>query len=103
MRASSEPRGDRPTTREASAAAVAAAGLLELAGYVPDPDRYRDAAVAILATLASPAYLAEGTAHRSILLHSNGNVNSRSEVDVGHIYADYYFLEAILRYREMAG
>ena len=91
------------TPKEASAAAAAAAGLLELAGYVPDADRYRNAAVEILEALASPTYLADGTPHRSILLHSNANVNTGSEVDVGHIYADYYFLEAILRYREMAG
>jgi len=90
------------TPREASAAAVAAAGLLELAGHVPGADRYRNAAVEILEALASPTYLADGTPHRSILLHSNANVNTGSEVDVGHIYADYYFLEAILRYREMA-
>ncbi len=91
------------TPKEASAAAAAAAGLLELAGHVPDADRYRNAAVEILEALASPTYLADGTPHRSILLHSNANVNTGSEVDVGHIYADYYFLEAILRYREMAG
>jgi hypothetical protein len=30
-------------------------------------------------------------------------VNAGSEVDVGHIHADYYFLEAILRYTEMVG
>jgi unsaturated chondroitin disaccharide hydrolase len=89
------------TPKEASAAAVAAAGLLELAGYAADSDRYRNAALAILHALASSPYLAKGTPHRSILLHSNGNVNSGSEVDVGHIYADYYFLQAVLRYREL--
>jgi unsaturated chondroitin disaccharide hydrolase len=91
------------TPKEASAAAAAAAGLLDLVGYVPDPDRYRDAGLEILEALASPAYLGEGTPHRSILLHSNANVNTGSEVDVGHVYADYYFLEAILRYRNLDG
>ena len=91
------------TPKEASAAAVAAAGLIELAGFVADGDRYLEAARQILEALASPSYLSEGTRHRSILLRSNGNVNSGSEVNVGHIYADYYFLEAILRYRKAVG
>jgi hypothetical protein len=91
------------TPKEASAAAAAAAGMIELAGYVADGDRYLNAARDILEALASPAYLSEGTPHRSILRRSNGNVNSGAEVNVGHIYADYYFLEAILRYREALG
>jgi len=95
------PSTSASTPKEASAAAAGAAGLLELADYVSDPERYRTAAEEILEALAT-SYLADGTAHRSILLHSNGNVNRDLEVDVGHIYADYYFLEAILRYRRMA-
>src|SRR5262245_35627204 len=58
--------------RDSSAAAIAASGLLELARLEPDAARARrwlGAARAILASLTSPAYLAEGTGEDSILLH----------------------------------
>jgi hypothetical protein len=52
-------------------------------------------------TLASPAYLAgEGENGGFLLKHSVGNKPKGSEVDVPLTYADYYFLEALLRYRK---
>lgn len=87
--------------KEASAAAIAASALLELMQYssnTDDRERYQQAAFDILMSLSSPAYLAEGTNSHGILLHSNGNVNKNWEVDVSMIYADYYFIEALLRY-----
>ncbi len=91
--------------RDASAAAIMASGLLELSTHVTGSDavRYRAAAEGILGTLASPAYLARGTANQSLLLHSVGSKPGNSEVDVGMIYADYYFVEALLRYLELRG
>ncbi|HEX8431514.1 MAG TPA: glycoside hydrolase family 88 protein [Longimicrobium sp.] len=91
--------------RDASAAAVAASGLLELSGYVPAAEgaRYRAAAERILGTLASPAYLARGTPGQAILLHSVGHHPAGTEIDVGISYADYYYVEAVMRYLEMRG
>lgn len=88
--------------RDASAAAIAASALFELSTFeVTDSrkEKYRKTAERILASLCSSAYLAEGTTSHSILLHSTGSRRSNSEVDVPLIYADYYFLEALLRYR----
>jgi hypothetical protein len=91
--------------KDASAAAIAASGLLELSALVTDGAaraKYENAAFDILASLSSPAYLAEGIPEgrdSSILLHGVGNRPSNSEVDVSLIYADYYFLEALLRYQ----
>ncbi len=86
--------------RDASAAAIAASGLIELsrASTSPSSVKYRDAAERILRALASPAYLASGSATRGIILHATGNVPSKSEIDVSLAYSDYYFIEAALKW-----
>jgi hypothetical protein len=89
--------------RDAAAGAIAASGLLELALMTPERekgDTYRRAAERTLASLCSPAYLAREGQEPSILRHATGHRPGGSEVDVPLIYADYYFLEAILRYDE---
>jgi unsaturated chondroitin disaccharide hydrolase len=93
--------------RDASAAAIAVSGFMELMKLVPDPNdklKYQTAASNILTSLCSPAYLAEGTENRGILLHGVGNrMNSdpvRGEVDVSLIYTDHFFIEALMRNRE---
>ena len=90
--------------RDASAAAVMASGFLELSTYDKGADakRWKELAIRQIRTLASPEYLAEpGTNGGFILKHSVGNMNKNSEVDVPLTYADYYFLEALLRLEEM--
>ena len=90
--------------RDSSAAAIATSGLLELSRLDPDGARsrqYLDVARATLASLSSPAYLAEGTASRSILMHGTAN-KPAGDYDRGLIYGDYFFLEALLRYRALA-
>jgi len=84
--------------RDASAAAIAASGLVEL-GRLTAEERgagYRRAAQDILASLAS-SYLTLGTPNQAVLAHSVGSFPQDSEVDVGLVYADYYLLEAISR------
>ncbi|MEI3555053.1 MAG: hypothetical protein V8Q54_10970 [Alistipes senegalensis] len=50
----------------------------------------------------SDRYLnAAGSAHGFLLSHSVGHKPKGSQVDVPIIYADYYFLEALLRYRQL--
>jgi unsaturated chondroitin disaccharide hydrolase len=86
--------------RDSSAAAIAAAGLLELSQRETDATRkqiYLSGARDILASLSSPAYLAEGTKYWSILLHGTRNKPAGS-YDTGLIFGDYYMLEAMLRY-----
>jgi hypothetical protein len=56
-----------------------------------------------LRSLASPTYLAEpGTNGGFILKHATGNFPKNSEIDGPINYADYYFLEALLRARAFA-
>ena len=86
------------TERDASAAAIAASGLLDLARWsdASAAARYRDAAERILTTLAT-SYLTTGTNSAAILRHAVGQKPQGAEIDVGLVYADYYFVEALLR------
>lgn len=90
--------------RDASAAAVTASALLELQGMVDAEQgaKYRAYAQDILSTLCTNAYLAQpGTNGNFILMHSTGAAPFDSEIDDAICYADYYFLEAIQRYKSL--
>ena len=90
--------------RDASAAAIAASGLFELSTSVADTvlrTKYFGAAENILRSLCSSSYLAEGTTSHAILNHCVGHKPNNSEIDVSLIYADYYFLEALSRYKSV--
>ena len=83
--------------RDASAAAVVASALYELSTYVPDKG-YKETADKIVESLSSPAYRAAiGTNGNFILMHSVGSIPHGQEIDVPLNYADYYFLESIIR------
>lgn len=91
--------------RDASAGAIIAAALLELQEYVGrnDATKYIAAAETILLALSSSAYkAAPGTNGGFILQHSVGHLPQKSEVDVPLTYADYYFVEAMVRYKRLA-
>jgi unsaturated chondroitin disaccharide hydrolase len=79
--------------RDASAAAIAASGLLELSRFAGA--QYGAAAERIIGTLSSD-YSAPRAA-MSLLTHAVGNMPAGTEIDVGLSYADYYFVEALLR------
>lgn len=88
--------------RDASAAAVMASGLLELSQLSKDGAAYKDYAVKQLLSLSSAPYLAEARTNGGFLLtQSTGHLPAHSEISVPLVYADYYFLEALLRYRAM--
>jgi unsaturated chondroitin disaccharide hydrolase len=91
------------TPRDASAAAIMASALIELSQLVKDGSTHLDYARAQLLTLSSPAFLAApGTNGGFILTRSTGHLPANSEINVPLIYADYYYLEALLRYRALA-
>lgn len=90
--------------RDASAAAIAASALVELSGYVnkEQGQKYLDAARQILSTLISPAYRAAYGENGGLLLkHGVGGFPGGIEVDVPLSYADYYFVEALMRYKNL--
>lgn len=89
--------------KDASAAAVAASGMLELSGNMIDEvakEKYKNAAIAMLMKLSSPKYLS-GDKNQAFLMHSTGHKPNGTEIDASIIYADYYYLEALLRLKKM--
>jgi hypothetical protein len=53
-------------------------------------------------SLASEAYRAKlGENNNFLLMHSVGSIPHNSEIDVPLNYADYYFLEALVRKRDL--
>ncbi|MEI8059011.1 MAG: glucuronyl hydrolase, partial [Ferruginibacter sp.] len=91
------------TYRDASSASILASAFLELGQYVTKKESKELVYTAekILQSLASPAYRSNaGENGGFILLHSVGSVPNKSEVDVPLTYADYYFLEALKRYKD---
>ncbi|HET7897795.1 MAG TPA: glycoside hydrolase family 88 protein, partial [Flavisolibacter sp.] len=89
--------------RDASSAAINASALLELAQYVNKDQRkfYIQTAEKIIRTLSSDKYRAKaGENGGYLLMHNVGNLPFHSEIDTTLTYADYYFLEALLRYQQ---
>lgn len=90
--------------RDVSAGAIMASALTELSSYVDSVagTKYLQVAEKQLRSLASPAYRAKsGENGNFILMHSVGSIPGNSEVDVPLTYADYYFIEALIRYRKL--
>lgn len=88
------------TYRDASAAAVMASAYIALDALAENGKNYLAIAEKQLRTLASEEYLAKpGEIGGFILKHSVGNLPEDAEVDVPLTYADYYFMEALMRYR----
>ncbi len=87
--------------RDASAAACTASALYELSTYLPARG-YKELADKITASLSSPAYRAEiGENSHFLLMHSVGSIPHGHEIDVPINYADYYYLEALLRKKRL--
>jgi unsaturated chondroitin disaccharide hydrolase len=90
--------------KDASAAAVTASALLELSTFVPDKAKataYRQKAEQMLQTLSTEKYQSRNT-NNAFLLHSTGHKPNGGEVDASIIYADYYYIEALLRLKKLA-
>jgi beta-galactosidase len=94
-RGTSSPSDAEP--RDASAAAIIASGLYELCAYSEGRKEYRAVADTILRNLTDHYRAKTGDNKGFILLHSTGSKPSNSEVDGPLNYADYYYIEALLR------
>ncbi len=84
-------------SRDASAAAITASALYELAKYSNNGKKYKAAADKILYSLSTKYTSKIGDNYGFILEHSTGHRPAKSEIDVPINYADYYYLEALLR------
>ena len=93
---------DELAPRDASAAAVIASALLELSTKTKNGTAYFDYAEQILQSLSSDKYLAKPDENAFFILkHSVGAMLYNSEIDTPLDYADYYYLEAMKRYKEI--
>ena len=90
--------------RDVSAGTVICSALIELSQYVPEAQSkaYLQVAEKQLRSLTSPFYrIAPGHYSGLLLKHSVGSLPHASEVDVPIIYADYYYVEALMRYKKL--
>jgi unsaturated chondroitin disaccharide hydrolase len=84
--------------RDSSAAAIAACGLLELAGNLPaGGGRYRAAAGIILDSLIARYSTAGRPESNALLLHGVYDKPKNVGVDEGNLWGDYFYLEALAR------
>ena len=83
--------------RDVSSAAIVASALYELHWMTKD-DFYKQKADKMIESLSTPAYRAKvGENGGFILMHSVGSIPHGGNIDVPLNYADYYFLEALIR------
>ena len=86
------------TPRDASAAAIMASALYELSTIVPSKAEYYKAKADKIINSLSKKYRTEPLSNKGFLLTSStGNFPAKSEINVPIVYADYYYLEALLR------
>ena len=88
--------------KDASAACIVASALLEMSGFYGNGqgEKYKEAAEKMLCSLSSDKYQSRDT-NVAFLLHSTGHWPAKSEIDASIIYADYYYIEALLRLKRI--
>lgn len=85
--------------RDASSAALVASAFYELQGYVDAElgKQYKAYADKIVNSLIDHYQAPVGSNQGFLLLHSTGHKPGNSEIDVPINYADYFYMEALLR------
>ncbi|MEN8227685.1 MAG: discoidin domain-containing protein [Bacteroidota bacterium] len=90
--------------RDASAAAIVASALLELSEYSNDSTLYFSMAEEIISNLSKQEYLSSLYSDNDfLLLKATGHKPANREISTSVNWADYYFLEALTRYRNISG
>jgi hypothetical protein len=84
--------------RDVSAAAITASALYELSAFIPQKkELYIRSADQIMKSLSNVYASKRGENKGFLLGHSTGSVPQNTEIDVPINYADYFFLESLLR------
>ncbi len=92
------------TNRDVSTASILASALIELSTHTEGDESagYLSKAEKMLQSLsATPYKAAAGTNGGFILQYSVGSIPHNSEIDVPLTYADYYYIEALMRYKRL--
>ena len=88
--------------RDVSAAAICASAAIELFQYTGDQE-YKTYAQKVIDTLSTEKYLLKSANKAPFILgHSTGNWPKKDEIDAPLSYADYYFMEAIVRESQLS-
>ncbi|MEZ5072197.1 MAG: glycoside hydrolase family 88 protein [Bacteroidales bacterium] len=88
--------------RDVSAAAILASALYELSTFSENGPTYLRRADGIMESLERTYASAPGENRGFLLGHSVGSKPENGEVDMPIVYADYYYLEAILRRKNLS-
>ncbi len=93
----------KESPRDVSAAAIVASALFDLSKYSGKKgDAYKKAAIQMIKSISSPQYTADlGSNNNFILKHATGSLPHNQEIDKPLVYADYYYLEALLKYNKL--
>jgi hypothetical protein len=87
---------------DASAAAIMVSAFYELSAFSNNGNQYKETADKLFSTLSSPDFLTViGENGGFLLKHSTGHLPHDSEIDVPLVYADYYYLESIIKRKNM--
>ena len=94
----------KTTPRDASAAAIMASAYIELSQFVEDgalSAKFLRLAEQILTSLSGKAYTAKlGKNANYVLMHSTAHF-PKGMFDTPLVYADYYYVEALMRYKRL--
>ena len=88
--------------QDVTSACIVTSAMFELVNYIDDVNlrkNYNDSAEKILSSLCQKPYIIENTNVSPILDHSVHFYTRNTYIDVPSIVADYYFLEALSRYK----
>lgn len=87
--------------RDASATAIVCSALFELGEFSQDK-KYTDVAINMLRSLSSNSYRAQlGGNANFMIMHCTGSLPHKAEIDKPLVYADYYFVEALVKYKRL--
>lgn len=87
--------------RDVSAGALVASAMVELYQYTNN-QKYLDYSKMVVNTLKSEEYILKDNVKAPFILnHSTGNYPKNDEIDEPIVYADYYFLETLLRLKSL--
>ena len=90
---------------DTSASVIFASALIEMSGYIKDTEQRKKITKqyhVILSTLMSKPYFIEDTSKAPIIDKSVHYYTKPSAIDVPASFTDYYFLEALNRYKQKA-
>jgi unsaturated chondroitin disaccharide hydrolase len=88
--------------RDASAAAIVSSALIELSSFTKDKNfkaEYLAKSKEMIKSLSD--HYQSGAVNSAFLLHATGHKPAGSEIDCSINYADYYYLEALLRLQKL--